>query len=205
MGGWPMLQSHEAMSIPNEMRLGFLLNDLQSPINIGQCLRTAETYGIDVYLHDPRGVSSDACKLRTIADFSCGALDRRAFRTVRALESFLCNRPGRVVATSLCADAVRLPDFRFEADDLIVFGNEYDGLGAEVLSIADRKIYVPMPDACLPKPRSRSPIDPLRRHEVNQNGVPNLNVGVTAGIVAYAHACAAATVRAPLADRERAL
>lgn len=186
-------------------RLSFLLNDIQSPINIGQCLRTAETYGIDVYFHDPRCIATDPAKLRTIGDFSCGALERRAFRSVASLGTFLCSHSGRVVATTLCPDAVRLPEFHFEPGDLIVLGNEYDGVDSDVIGMADCKVYVPMPPGCLPKLRSSSPIDPMRHHAVKQNGVPNLNVSVTAGIVAYAHACSvAAPVRAIRADRAHA-
>jgi len=172
--------------------LSFLLNDVQSPINIGQCLRTSETYGIDVYFHDPRGIAANPVNLRTIEDFSCGALERRGYRCVASLGTFLCSHPGRVVATTLCPDALRLPEFHFEPGDLIVLGNEYDGVGAEVIRMADCKVYVPMPPGCLPKLRSRRPIDPNRPHAVKQNGVPNLNVSVTAGIVAYAHACSVA-------------
>ncbi|MET0383317.1 MAG: TrmH family RNA methyltransferase [Burkholderiaceae bacterium] len=173
----------------SKSRLHFLLNDLQSPINIGQCLRAAETYGIDLHIHDPRKITADADMLRTISDFSCGAWERRAFRGVNGAAAFLRSHPGRVVATCLCPTAVRLPAFRFEPDDMVVFGNEYDGLGPDILDLADEKLYVPMPAACLPKPRSGKPIDPSRTHGVQRNGLPNLNVAVTAGIIAYAHAC----------------
>jgi len=171
-------------------RIGFLLNDLQSPINIGQCLRIAETYGIDLHVNDPRKITADAKNSQTISDFSCGAWDRRAWRALDGAEGFMRTYgKGRLVATCLRPEAVRLPEFQFRPNDLIIFGNEYDGLETHLLELADEMVYIPLPNACLPKPRSWRPIDPNRFHEVSQNGVPNLSVAVSAGIVAYAYFC----------------
>jgi tRNA(Leu) C34 or U34 (ribose-2'-O)-methylase TrmL len=171
-------------------RIGYLLNDLQSPINIGQCARVAETYGIDLHVNDPRKITESAENSRTISDFSCGAWDRRGCNALDNAQAFMRSYgKGRLVATCLSPDAVRLPDFQFESNDLIIFGNEYDGLDTQLLELVDEMVYIPLQSACLPKPRSWHPIDPQRHHEVNQNGVPNLNVAITAGIVAYAYSC----------------
>lgn len=171
-------------------KIAFLLDDLQSPINIGQCARTAEVYGIELFIDDPRRITSDPRGVATISDFSCGAWQRRAFKAVGGAAAFVRGyAQGRVVATCVSADAAPLPGFEFRPHDLVVFGNEYDGLSAEVMAQADANLYVPMPDVWVPKPRSTRPIDPRRRPGVRRNGVPNLNVAVTAGIVAYAYSC----------------
>lgn len=171
-------------------RLRFLLDDLQSPVNIGQCARIAEVYGIELCVADPRGITASEAARKTISDFSCGAWQRRAIRVVPSAERVaLGHEGGRVVATCVEPGAVRLHDFEFAPDDLLVFGNEYDGVGAGVLAGAHAKVYIAMPPGHLPKQRSHSPIDPGRRQAVSQNGVPNLNVAVSAGIVAYAWSC----------------
>jgi tRNA G18 (ribose-2'-O)-methylase SpoU len=171
-------------------RLHFLLDGLQSPINIGKCSRTAEIFGIDLYVHDPRGLTKNPQSLQTISDFSCGAWERRTNHMVSDLHSFIKTyKNGRRVATCLQEDAVRLRDFQFADGDLIIFGNEYDGVDSEIIKSADAKVYIAMPELSLPKPHSNKPIDPSRSSDVNQNGIPNLNVAVAAGIVGYAYSC----------------
>lgn len=171
-------------------RVHFLLDDLQSPINIGKCSRIAEIFGTNLYIHDRRNLTADSEALKTISDFACGAWQRRKSHILKDVRSFMSNhKEGRLIATCLEKDAIRLHDFEFANDDLIMFGNEYDGLSADLIERADAKIYIPMPKMRLPKPCSHWPIDPSRSSAVNQNGIPNLNVAVAAGIVGYAFSC----------------
>lgn len=169
-------------------RIHFLLDNLQSPINIGQCARVAEIYGMDLYIRDQRNLLKNLETLQTVSDFSCGAWQRKKAQILESTGDTL-RKTGRVIATCLQEDAVRLHDFEFENNDLIMFGNEYDGLEPDLIARADAKVYIQMPQIYLPKPFSRKPIDPSRSSEVNQNGIPNLNVAVAAGIVAYAFFC----------------
>ena len=75
--------------------------------------------------------------------------------------------------------------FPFFPGDLIVMGNEYDGLPDEL--VAGR-----MPCCTCPRLRpgcprsSHSPIDPSRTAPVARDGTPSLNVAMTAGIICYA-------------------
>jgi tRNA G18 (ribose-2'-O)-methylase SpoU len=180
---------HEKQSA-SQPHVHFLLDDLQSPINIGKCARVAEIFGMDLYIHDPRNLTKHLEALQTINDFACGAWKRRKHHVINSAHSVSeTYKKGRLVATCLQEDAVRLRDFEFAENDLIMFGNEYDGLHPDIIEKADAKIYIAMPNCHLPKPTSRKPIDPSRTHEVNQNGIPNLNVAVAAGIVGYAFSC----------------
>jgi len=167
----------------------FLLDDLQSPINIGKCARVAEAFGMGLYIHDPRKITRNSEALQTIGDFSCGAWERRKNLVLDDIHGFIKNyKKGRLVATCLREDAVRLHDFEFAENDLILFGNEYDGLSREIVENADAKVYIALPKAYLPKPHTPRSIDSSRAM-VNRNGVPSLNVAVAAGIVAYAFSC----------------
>jgi tRNA G18 (ribose-2'-O)-methylase SpoU len=172
-------------------RIRFLLDGLQSPINIGMCARIAEVYGVELLVHDPRGVTQDIGSAKVISDYACGAWQRAGSIGVSSdMASLMKQRgTGRRIASCLRPDAVDLRDFEFESGDVIMFGNEYDGLASTTIDRADAKIYIAMPDAFLPKPPSHVPIDPCRRQSVNENGKPNLNVATAAGIVAYAYAC----------------
>lgn len=174
----------------HQPRINFLLDNLQSPINIGQCARVAEIFGMGLYIRDQRDLLKNFETLQTISDFSCGAWQRKKAHIWEGAEDVIGKyKDGRVIATCLQKDAVRLHDFEFENNDLVVFGNEYDGLEQDLIERADAKVYIQMPKIYLPKPFSHKPIDPSRGSEVNQNGIPNLNVAVAAGIVAYAFFC----------------
>ena len=180
------IEKNEPSGHAGSPRIHFLLDDLQSPINIGKCARVAEIFGIDLYIHDPRLLAGNPDKVQTMSDFACGAWERRTNHILNDGRDFVGNyKKGRIIATCLDEDAVRLHDFEFAENDLVIFGNEYDGVSPDFIEKADAKIFIPMPKLYLPKPCSRRPIDPSRNAAVNQNGTPNLNVAVAAGIVAY--------------------
>jgi tRNA(Leu) C34 or U34 (ribose-2'-O)-methylase TrmL len=153
---------------------------------LGQILRLAETLQIGLEIFDPRDLLGNTENYKTVSDFSCGAFDRLVRTRLldrHGLDSSLNN--GRLIATCVGKDAVSLPEFRFADNDVVLFGNEYDGLPEEILKRAPVKLYVPLPPAILGKPRSYMPIDPSK-HKVENEGIPNLSVSATCAIVAYA-------------------
>ena len=162
-----------------------LLYGLQSPVNIGQILRTGEQFQMRVFIFDPRGIFNDSEKRHVISDFSCGALTRRPPCLIDDYQAFKDNHRGRMVATCLRPDATLLSDFCFQQEDIVVLGNEYDGLPSPIIDTADAALYIPLPKASLPKPPSFAPIDASRNASVAQDGIPNLNVAMTASIIGY--------------------
>lgn len=180
-------QSADAAAQPAaEPGCTLVLDGLQSPINIGMILRVAETYQFRVAILDRFGVLADREKRQTIADFACGALERRGYRLL-ADEAALtaARRGGRLIATAIEGKAVLLPRHRFRPGDMIVLGNEYDGLSAGMVAGADLVLRIPMPEVWTPKPPTRNPIDPTRTGPVARDGRPNLNVALSAAIVCY--------------------
>jgi len=165
---------------------GLLLYDLRSPINIGMVLRIAETFQLRVSIFDPAHVLRDEARLQTISDFACGALQRRPPRMLAGAVQLRHLRHGvRLVATAIEGAASTLPEFAWQQTDILVLGNEYDGLPADLVASADARVHIPMPDGYVPKPRSSAPIDPTRMGPVANDGTPNLNVAVAAGILCY--------------------
>lgn len=163
-----------------------LLFGLQSPINIGMILRVAETYGSPVSVFDPHEIFSDPQFRLIVSDFACGALQRvppavftnpGEFRNMRGRS--------RLIATVIEPGSVSLLDFAWRASDVVVLGNECDGLPREVLDAATVRLRIPMPDGYTPKPVSNYPIDPARTAAVAHDGRPNLNVAVAAAILVY--------------------
>jgi tRNA G18 (ribose-2'-O)-methylase SpoU len=170
--------------------LELMLCALQSPINIGLILRLAEGYQFRVSILDEHRVLDDPDKVQTVSDFSCGAMTRRSVRRISDFAAIEPLRSGRrLIATAIGVDAVPLPELRFAKGDILVLGNEYDGLPAHVVDDADIVTTIPMPDVWMPKERSGRQIDPSRVAPVSRDGEPSLNVAVSAGIVCYAAHC----------------
>ena len=167
-----------------------ILNALQSPVNIGRILRTCEVFQVNVGISDTHDILKDKEKRKTVSDFACGALDRTDIWSVGDLnkKSTLQNlkKKGRIIATCIGQKAVELPDFKFKENDMIIIGNEYDGLPLELIKQADAKLYIPMPKILVPKFRSFYPIDPDRQEDVKQNGLANLSASTSANIISYA-------------------
>lgn len=163
------------------------LYDIQSPINIGMILRVGEQFQIPVAIYDKRNIMKDENKVKWISDFSCGAINRNPPECAESFYAFKQKHRGRIIATCLNKTAVPLHNFEFKEDDIILFGNEYDGLPKNLIENADACLYIPLPSGFFPKPHSFSPIDPSREVSVSQNGVPNLNVSMSTAIISYAY------------------
>lgn len=167
------------------MRL--VLCGVQSPINIGMILRSAEIYKVPVLIYDAHGVLRDDAKMRTISDFACGALQRCPPTIVQSLG--VADLDGRLVRSDTAPDAQNHLDFAWRPDDNLLIGNEYDGVPPELAAASQASVTIPMPPGHVPKPQSFNPIDPDRAAQIARHGMPSLNTAVAASaIVAAAYA-----------------
>lgn len=162
-----------------------LLWGLQSSINIGMILRTAEIYQVSVSIYDQHRILKRPDSLRTISDFACGALQRQPPTLHQEPEEAWRDTAPHAVSTSITPTATAVQLFRFTPDDCLLLGNEYDGLPDWITTGSRAAVHVPMPPGYLPKPASFSPIDPDRHTTVAKDGMPNLNVAVAASIVLF--------------------
>jgi tRNA G18 (ribose-2'-O)-methylase SpoU len=159
---------------------------VQSPTNIGMIMRVAEAYCFAVSVFDPHHIFDALEKRKTIEDFSCGSLSRRGFTLLKDISAVKQRRTGRrLIATSIDAKGSSLPTTDFRSNDIIVVGNEYDGVPNDLLAEADVHLHIPMPDMWIPKPSSWYPIDPSRS-SVSRDGTPNLNVAMSSAVICYA-------------------
>ncbi|MEO0668236.1 MAG: TrmH family RNA methyltransferase [Pseudomonadota bacterium] len=162
----------------------FLLHSLQSPINVGMILRTAEVYEQPVVVLDTHGVMLGE-RLKTVADFACGALGRHPPAVETSLKRCLERVTGRMILTGFDGNAVPLSEMKWKPGDCVAFGNEYDGLDLSGMDKAQATVWIQTTDQHLPKPRSINPIDPTRVEEVRRNGGATLNVAAAAAIIGY--------------------
>jgi tRNA G18 (ribose-2'-O)-methylase SpoU len=165
--------------------LNILLCGLQSPINCGMILRSAEAYGHTVTIHDSFGIFSDRQKSETVSDFACGALQRHPPVMLDDLMEHLKSAQARIIATAIAGDTHVAHSFKWRPDDIVLVGNEYDGLDSGLVDMSDCRVRIQMPPGHLPKPKSFQPIDRQRHKDVNNNGAPNLNTAVATSIICY--------------------
>lgn len=120
--------------------------------NLSSMIRTAEFYGLDtVYIVDDNNLllppthskkaRADMAHMARV--WTAGAIEFVTINKIEDPNSFLQNYKGRKIATLVDDSAQLLADFEFEADDLIIFGSERDGLPEDILPLIDHSIYLP--------------------------------------------------------------
>jgi tRNA (cytidine/uridine-2'-O-)-methyltransferase len=108
--------------------------------NVGTILRTAACFGVPVDVIEPCGFPfSDRSLKRAGMDYVAMTEVTRHPDWV-AFEAVLA---GRFVLFTTAADAVHLPDARFEPSDTLLFGSESRGAPAEVHARAELRVRIP--------------------------------------------------------------
>lgn len=129
------------------------------PQNVGACIRLSACFGVELHVIEPTGFRfDDRAMKRAALDYGpLGHMTRHA-----DWDAFQRDRgPGRLVLFTT-KGATPLPDFQFEADDVLLFGSEPSGAPDHVHAAADARVVIPL------KPGARS-----------------LNLSVSAGIALF--------------------
>lgn len=139
------------------MRLALFQPDI--PQNVGACIRLSACFGVELHVIEPVGFDfGDRAMKRAALDYGpLGHMTRHA-----DWDAFQRDRgPGRLVLFTTKA-AGTLSDFRFERDDMLLFGRETAGAPEFVHAAADARVFIPI------RPETRS-----------------LNLSVSAGIALW--------------------
>lgn len=155
--------AHAAPSPCRQPLRVLVLPEVTKPENLGLAFRAAAAFGIDAVLLGPR---------------SCDPLSRRAMRVsmgsvltapfarstdlARDLAALRNHWGVELNAAVLDKDAQPLACAAWPPRSAVVFGNEFDGLSADWLSLCDRRLTIPM-----------------------QPNTDSLNLGVATGIFLY--------------------
>jgi tRNA (cytidine/uridine-2'-O-)-methyltransferase len=108
--------------------------------NVGTILRLAACLGVAVDVIEPCGFPwGDKALKRAGMDYAEIANVSRH----EGWEAFEAGLVGRLVLFTTASDAVRLPEARFEAGDVLLFGSESRGAPAEVHERADVRVRIP--------------------------------------------------------------
>ena len=129
------------------------------PQNVGACIRLSACFGVELHVIEPTGFRlDDRAMKRAALDYGpLGHMRRHA-----DWDAFQRDRgPGRLVLFTT-KGAEPLTDFRFQPDDVLLFGSEPTGAPDHVHAAADARVLIPR------KPGARS-----------------LNLAVSAGIACW--------------------
>jgi tRNA (cytidine/uridine-2'-O-)-methyltransferase len=109
--------------------------------NVGAVLRLGACLGVGVDLIEPLGFEWDDRRVRrTAMDY----IDHVAITRHARFEAFRTSaRPRRLVLFTTKAD-VSAYDFRFDPDDILLFGKESAGVPGAVAQACDAKVRIPM-------------------------------------------------------------
>ena len=142
------------------MTLHIALYEPDIPQNTGTVLRLCACLGIEAHLIEPAGFpASDRAFRRAGMDYlDAVALVRH--RSWREFEAWRRRERRRLVLFTTAASLPYL-DYRFEPDDILLFGRESAGVPQEVHASADARLVIPM-----------------------REGLRSLNVAIAAAMVA---------------------
>jgi tRNA (cytidine/uridine-2'-O-)-methyltransferase len=115
--------------------------------NVCVLARTLDVFGYrECHVFDPHRIIRDrygksyARRLRVV---SSGAFAHILWHRVADPLAFVLQHRSRTIATVADPRATSLSDFRFEADDLLIFGSESDGLPESIVGAATASVTVP--------------------------------------------------------------
>jgi tRNA (cytidine/uridine-2'-O-)-methyltransferase len=115
--------------------------------NVCVLARTLDVLGFsECYVFDPRRIIRDAygkSYSRRLRIVSAGAFEHILWHRIADPLAFVLQRSGRTVATVADPGATSLRDFQFEADDLLMFGSESEGLPAAIVAAASVAVTIP--------------------------------------------------------------
>lgn len=119
--------------------------------NMSSMIRTAEFFGFKrIYIYDQNELLKPPTNKKGRANmehmarvWTAGAVEHIDIIIVEDIDSFLAQYQGRIIGTIVNEQAHHLNDFQFQADDLILFGSEKDGLPQPVIDQLAAAVYIP--------------------------------------------------------------
>ncbi|GGM63100.1 hypothetical protein GCM10012275_37190 [Longimycelium tulufanense] len=141
--GTDLKRLHRTWRRRTERRLGLLLENVQSPFNVGSIVRTAAALGVaDLYLAgssaSPRNPKTQKTALGTDRYLEWQAFENLPEALARAKQDGYL-----LVGLELADEAEPLSSIDLGQDVCVVVGNEDHGLSATALGACDAVTYIP--------------------------------------------------------------
>ena len=138
------------------------------PQNTGNIARTCAAFNIPLNLIEPLGFTIEDKYLKR------AGLDYWPLVTVNKygdFDKFLDSKPTKRIISFSKKNGIYLQDFKFQEDDVLLFGREDSGLPDWIIDKSDFLISIYMPN--------------LQKGNKDQKGVRSLNLSVACGIAIY--------------------
>ena len=138
------------------------------PQNTGNIARSCAAFNIPLNLIEPLGFTLEDKYLKR------AGLDYWPLVTVNKyvnFNKFLASKPTKRIISFSKKNGIYLKDFKFQKDDVLLFGREDSGLPASIIYKSDFLISIFMPN--------------LHTGINDQKGVRSLNLSVACGIAIY--------------------
>jgi TrmH family RNA methyltransferase len=123
----------------NPLQPLLVLDDIRDPGNLGTILRTADWFGVLQVLCSANTVEFTNPKVIQATMGSFARVKISYADIAHYLSSVEKNR--RIVGTFMSGDDIR--NFRFKANDIIIIGNEANGISPEIADLVTQKIHIP--------------------------------------------------------------
>ncbi len=115
--------------------------------NLAAIVRTLEVFGIkEIFIYDFYGVISSEHKKaykRKLNKISAGSFQYLKFHKVSSPLTFIKNYSQRTIASVLKNENCYLPHFKFQKNDILIMGNETEGVPNEITNEADVLLKIP--------------------------------------------------------------
>ena len=125
------------------MRLALYQPD--QPQNVGTLMRLAACLGVPADLIEPLGFPFDDKRLKRAGMDYLEGVDLTRHPSWASFQAV--KGPGRVILMTTKA-SVRLPDFSFQSDDILLLGRESAGVPDDVHDAADARVRIPVTEGC---------------------------------------------------------
>jgi len=143
LNGTELKRLHRSWRRQKKFGLAVLLEDVESPFNVGSIVRTSAAMGVDtlylagrtpdVQLPGVRKLSMGTDRFLTVERF-----DDSAAAAAKARAAGF-----KIVALELADEAVPLPEVAFGTDVCLVVGHEDRGVSAAALAASDAVAFIP--------------------------------------------------------------
>ncbi len=122
-----------------------------NPGNLGTIIRSAVALGVKkIWVYDIHGLlerrSRSFCEIKRASMGTCSLVETNPINNSILLQKFLEEYNGRKI-TTVCdsEDSIDLPHFICQENDLVLFGNERDGLPKDIAEREDfQRLRIPM-------------------------------------------------------------
>jgi tRNA (guanosine-2'-O-)-methyltransferase len=143
LGGTALKRLNRTWRRRATMQVGLLLQDVESPFNVGAIVRSAAVLGVDHLYVVGRSASPATPKAQKLAMGTDRYLQVRGCATIREAVDAAHADGYHVVGLELTDTSAPMHELDLRRDVCVAVGNEARGMSAEMIAACDALAYIP--------------------------------------------------------------